>query len=366
MLTACSPVALVPCAGARRARAPLPENGGNEDADDKAARNKALGLDPGTSLPRKTGVLNKRGEALFRGWAERLVVLDEISLRYYDVSYRDADSWPASSARGLIPLTSQSRVHKLEGDLAPRSRGAGLDWKGAVTDGKGMPFCFKVQTADNEYVFQATNENERSSWIGALHSRIEYLARQDPRAQHQHEIVNGKSSRSGTGASSPLSGRSSPAQDDEDEEEDEEEISDMMMTDGLSAQLKLALKGQKRQEARTRSNNSKKTDKAGDEASKRRQGHQNRGKGGQDSADKAWKQQPPPPKGIFGRQLPDISSGWCSAPDLTPSWLRLCDGKGKDGQGEGVMSPVLSPRSRSLIGRYGSFLVVTYRSLLAL
>lgn len=151
----CTPVpVLVPCAGSRRGRAPLPDGGADLDADEKAARNKALGLDPSTSLPKKSGVLNKRGEALFKGWAERLLVLDEMSLRYYDVSHKDADSWPASAARGLIPLSSKSKVHKLEGDLAPRTRGAGLDWKGAVTEGKGMPFCFKIQTDDKEYVFQ--------------------------------------------------------------------------------------------------------------------------------------------------------------------------------------------------------------------
>ena len=54
------------------------------------------------------------------------MVLDDISLRYYDVSMREAEQFSQSSARGLVPLTKSSRVVKLDGALAPRTRGAGL------------------------------------------------------------------------------------------------------------------------------------------------------------------------------------------------------------------------------------------------
>jgi len=132
----CAPhSSLVPCVGARR-RAPLA--GGDRDEQEKAERNKALGLTPG---PSKSGILNKRGETVFKGWAERVVVLDDMVLRYYDMSFKDTKKPPSNSARGQIPLNSKSQVKKLDGEHAPRSRGAGLDWKGSVTDGKGMPFC---------------------------------------------------------------------------------------------------------------------------------------------------------------------------------------------------------------------------------
>ena len=47
------------------------------------------------------------------------MVLDDISLRYYDVSMREAEQFSQSSARGLVPLTKSSRVVKLDGALAP-------------------------------------------------------------------------------------------------------------------------------------------------------------------------------------------------------------------------------------------------------
>lgn len=233
----CAPAALVPCVGSRR-RVPLPDSG-DIDASEKAARNTALGLSPDSS-PSKSGVLNKQGEVLFKGWAERFVVLDHIALRYYDVSYKDAETLPSSAARGLIPLTSRSKVLKQDGPLAPRSRGAGLDWKGSITEGKGMPFCFKIETAGKDYFFQAWNESERSAWISVLHSRVEYLSQLDPRFQHQKDLADDKKKNklSRSGAMSPLSGRSTPALSEE-----EDEILDIyMMTDGLSQQLRLALK----------------------------------------------------------------------------------------------------------------------------
>ena len=202
---------LAPCVGSRR-RAPLPENG-EMDAGEKAARNAALGLHPDAHLPSKQGVLNKRSETLFKGWADRLVVLDDISMRYYDVSMKDADHLPSSSARGLVPLNSKSKVLKLDGDSAPRVRGAGLDWKGSVTEAKGMPFCFKIETAGKEYFFQAYSEGERSGWIQVVHARIEILARMDPRAQQQQKITNLKMPAwSLLDGFKPLSGRSSPAE----------------------------------------------------------------------------------------------------------------------------------------------------------
>ena len=122
MARVCKPL----CGGSRR-RTPLPSGlaSGDLDTAEQAVRNQALGLQPGIALPSKSGILNKCGESIFTGWADRLVVLDAIALRYYDVSYKDSDTLPANSARGLIPLSSQSKVLKLEGHLAPRTRGAG-------------------------------------------------------------------------------------------------------------------------------------------------------------------------------------------------------------------------------------------------
>jgi len=337
--------ALVPCAGSRR-RAPL-AGSGDLDERDQAERCRALGLTP---TPGKSGILNKRGEALFRGWAERLVVLDDMALRYYDVSFKDTDKPPSKSARGLIPLSSKSQVRKLDGEHAPRARGAGLDWKGSVTDGNGMPFCFKIEAAGQEYVFQAASDNERSGWIQALHARIESLARLEPRAQHQHEIASAKKSFASSimGALTPLSGRSS-GRSTPGTEEEEDEISDLMMTDGLSQQLKLALKGQEREEERVRRAEIIKKAKEearerGEEfvaASEEQAPGRSKKKHGKALSDK----QPPPPKGMFASQVPAVPGGWCSAPNLAPSWLGLCDGKARQAgaaEGEDALLPPAS------------------------
>ena len=78
---------------------------GDLDERDQAERCRALGLTP---TPGKSGILNKRGEALFRGWAERLVVLDDMALRYYDVSFKDTDKPPSKSAWTVMPCQSSS------------------------------------------------------------------------------------------------------------------------------------------------------------------------------------------------------------------------------------------------------------------
>jgi hypothetical protein len=336
------PSSLVPCVGARR-RVPLA--GGDRDEKEKAERNKALGLTPG---PSKCGILNKRGETIFKGWAERVVVLDDMVLRYYDMSFKDTEKPPLKSARGQIPLNSKSQVKKLDGEHAPRSRGAGLDWKGSVTDGKGMPFCFQVETAGKEYVFQAASDSERSGWIQALHVCIESLARLEPRAQHQNELVNEKRSFASTimGALTPLSGRSTPATEDDDDE-----ITDMMITDGLSQQLRLALKGQEREEERVRRAEILK--KAAEEAEERGEVYvaPSEEQGPDREKKKHGKPEkqplpPKPPKG--GSEVPSISGGWCSAPDLgvvTPSWLGFCDGKARHPGPAESEDPLLPPVS---------------------
>ena len=299
----------------------------------------------------QSGVLNKRGEALFKGWAERLVVLDALALRYYDVSYKDTEQLPSNKARGLVPLSSRSQVLKLDGELAPRSRGAGLDWKGSVTDGKGMPFCFKIQTAGKEYVFQAYTENERSAWIQVLHVRIDYLSTLDPRYQHQHQLSKEKTSVSGH-ALSPLSGRSDAEEVSEEEGEDEE-VSDMLlMTQGLSQQLKLALKAEVREgkrkyraeimkkakeEARGRGEvfeepavirreAKEKKEKEGAKEKKERRGLGEAGGVGVgvQASKNIYKKQPPPPPGLCG--VTEVSAWWCTAPDMRdipPSCLSL-------------------------------------------
>lgn len=337
------PSSLVPCVGARR-RAPLMDSS-DRDEQEKVERNQALGLTPG---PSKSGILNKRGETMFKGWVERLVVLDDMVMRYYDLSFKGNEKPPSKSARGLIPLNSKSQVKKLDGENAPRSRGAGLDWKGSVTDGKGMPFCFKIETAGKEYVFQAASDSERSGWIQVLHVCIESLARLEPRAQHQNELLKEKRSFASTimGALTPLSGRSTPATEDDDDE-----ITDMMMTDGLSQQLRLALKGQEREEERIR--RAEIIKRAAEEAKERGEVYVAPSEEhGLDTEKKkhgkAEKQPlpPNPPKGGF--QVPAISGGWCSAPDLgavAPSWLGFCDGKARHaGPAEGE-DPLLPPSS---------------------
>ena len=87
-----------------------------------------------------------------------------------------------------------------------------------------------------------------------LHGRIEMLARLAPRAQHQRSLAASNARWLLDGVKdglAQLSARSSPSgsagedeledenEDDEEEDDDEGEISDMMISDGLTEQLKM-------------------------------------------------------------------------------------------------------------------------------
>ena len=87
-----------------------------------------------------------------------------------------------------------------------------------------------------------------------LHGRIEMLARLAPRAQHQRSLAASNARWLLDGVKdglAQLSARSSPSasagedelgdekEDDEEEDDDEGEIPDMMISDGLTEQLKM-------------------------------------------------------------------------------------------------------------------------------
>ena len=89
--------------------------------------------------------------------------------------YTDEDAIARRRPRGKIPLGRASRVVKLEGDEAPRTRGAGLDWMGRQL-GNGMPFCFSVTSDGGEVVlFQASGDGDRKAWVNAVQEEVERL-----------------------------------------------------------------------------------------------------------------------------------------------------------------------------------------------
>eukprot|EP00960_Hanusia_phi_P009274 268031-Hanusia_phi.AAC.2 len=198
----------------RKARTPLDKISLDDDGQQQSS------ADKNCTPAIKQGVLVKQGNRWRKVWNERYVILDQKTLRYYASGAQDGQP------RGKLHLGPRTIVCKMDGDKAPRIRGAGLDWKGAHI-GHGMPFCFQITTDLNEsFLFQAMSENDRSNWIHAIQQCVDSLA------------VNGVEREVAKGKKRPEEVERSPSKIVLDEDDI---VSGNFLSEGLEKQIKSAL-----------------------------------------------------------------------------------------------------------------------------
>ena len=126
-------------------------------------------------------MLVKRGDRYLKGWTERQVVLSEGEMAYFENSVNLANEVVRREAqpRGVLKFGEGWVVERMDGEERPRVRGAGLDWSGAKK-GAGMPFCLRLaDTAGDEFLFQASSDKERTSWLHAIAAHVRYATARD-------------------------------------------------------------------------------------------------------------------------------------------------------------------------------------------